>query len=115
MDGANVEIAEEAGEENCFLFGYLAHQVEDVRYQNQYHPTPLEERSPELAKAIAAIRSGTFGENVYDPFLNTIEHVDFYIVANDFGSYLQAEELADTLFRENHTEWVRKALLTVAR
>lgn len=115
MDGANVEIAEEAGEENCFLFGYLAHQVEDVRYQNQYHPTPLEERSPELAKAMAAIRSGTFGENVYDPFLNTIEHVDFYIVANDFGSYLQAEELADTLFRENHTEWVRKALLTVAR
>jgi hypothetical protein len=36
-------------------------------------------------------------------------------VSNDFGSYLQAEELADTLFRENHTEWVRKALLTVAR
>ncbi len=115
MDGANVEIAEEAGEECCFLFGYLTHQVEDVRYQNQYQPSPLEQRSPELAEAVKAIKGGMFGENIYDPFLHTIENVDFYIVANDFGSYLQAEELADTLYREDHSEWTRKALLTVAR
>lgn len=67
VDGANVEIAEEAGEECCFLFGYLAHQVEDVRYQNQYNPTPLAQRSPELAEAFQAIRGGMFGDNIYEP------------------------------------------------
>lgn len=115
VDGANVEIAEEAGEEQCFLFGYLAHDVEEVRYQNQYHPTPIQERSPECWQAIEAVQKGTFGSADYNPFLDTIIHNDYYLVSNDFGSYLEAERLADDLFTNDHAEWVKKSMLTTAR
>lgn len=76
---ALVEIAEEAGEEQCFLFGHLTPDVDHVRYLNRYQAMPLNERSPELAKVFKAIRDGMFGPgdgNYYGPLLDTVEHVD---------------------------------------
>lgn len=115
VDGANVEIAEEAGEEQCFLFGYLAQDVEDVRIQNQTQQIPIQERSPECWEAIQTVQSGLFGNANYSPFLDTIIHNDYYLVSNDFGSYLEAERLADELFMKDHQEWNRRSLLTTAR
>lgn len=67
------EIAEDVGEENAFLFGYLAADVEAVRYANSYNGSTLEERSPELFQAFKAIESGTFGDgHVYEPLLKTV-------------------------------------------
>lgn len=111
-----VEIAEEVGEEQCFLFGYLAHDVDEVRYQNQYNPNPIAQRSQACADAIQAIRSGMFGNGDYNPFLDTItEHGDYWLVSNDFDSYLEAERLCDEMFMKNHAEWVVKSMLTTAR
>lgn len=73
VDGANIEIAEDTGEDHCFLFGFLSKDVEAVRYANSYTPTPLEERSPELAAAFKAIEAGIFGDGgVYEPLLKTV-------------------------------------------
>ncbi|KAG7562385.1 hypothetical protein FFLO_02165 [Filobasidium floriforme] len=118
VDGANVEIAEEVDEEQCFLFGHLTPDVDHVRYLNEYQAMPLQERCAELAKVFDAIKGGMFGNgngDNYTSLLYTVEHVDHYLVANDFESYLRAEALADDLFTNNHEEWVRRAMLTTAR
>lgn len=118
VDGANVEIAEEAGEEQCFLFGHLTPDVEKVRYMNRYEGLTLQERSPELAKVFEVIRGGLFGNgngNNYQGLLDTVEHVDHYLVANDFESYLRAEALADDLYTHHKDEWTRRCLYTTSR
>jgi len=73
VDGANIEIAEDAGEDQCFMFGYLNEQVEKVRYDNTYNPLPLEQRSPELAAVFKYIESGAFGDgHIYESLLKTV-------------------------------------------
>jgi hypothetical protein len=57
-----------------------------------------------------------FGNGDYNPFLDTItEHGDYWLVSNDFDSYLEAERLADEMFMKNHAEWVVKSMLTTSR
>jgi starch phosphorylase len=73
VDGANIEIAEDAGEDQCFMFGHLNDQVAQVRFNNSYNPLPLEQRSPELAEVFKFIESGAFGEaHIYDALLKTV-------------------------------------------
>ena len=68
VDGANIEIAEEVGENNVFFFGHLTPAVEDLRYQHMYHPQPIEQKCPALAKVISEIAAGRFGDGgVYEP------------------------------------------------
>lgn len=75
VDGANIEIAEDVGEENAFLFGHLAQDVEAVRYANSYNQTSLEERSPELFEVFKAIEANKFGDgHVYEPLLKTVSN-----------------------------------------
>ncbi|KIR52496.1 starch phosphorylase [Cryptococcus gattii Ru294] len=113
VDGANVEIAEDAGEDQSFLFGHLAEQVDEVRYTNTYQPTPLEQRSPELAQTFKAIEAGIFGDGaIYAPLLKTVYEHDYYLVSNDFGSYLSAEKLMDECYDSDKTEWTRKSIIT---
>ncbi|WVW79209.1 hypothetical protein I302_101175 [Kwoniella bestiolae CBS 10118] len=113
VDGANVEIAEDAGEDQSFLFGHLTEQVEGVRFTNSYQPTPLEQRSAELAEVFKAVESGTFGEgSTYESLLKTVYEHDYYLVSNDFGSYLAAENLMDECYANNKTEWTKKSILT---
>lgn len=90
VDGASVEIAEEVGDENCFLFGTLAEDVPKRRYEHQFHPKPL---CPELKAVFDAIQSGTFGDpQVYQPLIDTIvQGHDYYLI-----SKLQVFSLADT-------------------
>ncbi|KAK8843410.1 hypothetical protein IAR55_007067 [Kwoniella newhampshirensis] len=112
VDGANVEIAEDAGEDQSFLFGHLTEQVEGVRFSNSYQPTPLEQRSSELQDVFRAIESGTFGDGqTYEPLLKTVYEHDYYLVSNDFGSYLSAEKLMDECYADK-TEWTKKAIIT---
>lgn len=105
VDGANIEIAEEVGEENvceypscpwsahlrssCLLvfFGHLTPAVEDLRYRNRYHPISVEQQSPALSAVLDAVTAGQFGDaGVFEPFINTIRHGDYYLIADDFDS-----------------------------
>ncbi|ORX39038.1 carbohydrate phosphorylase-domain-containing protein [Kockovaella imperatae] len=113
VDGANIEIAEDSGEDQCFMFGHLAEQVQDVRYNNSYNPTSLEQRSPELYEVFKFIESGAFGEGqIYEALLKTVYDHDYYLVSNDFGSYLEAQRLVDELWGSDQDEWTKKSIIT---
>ena len=68
VDGANIEIAEEVGDENVFFFGHLTPAVEELRYQHRYHPVPVEKKSPALAAVLDDIVSGRYGDaGIWEP------------------------------------------------
>ncbi|KAH7882736.1 glycogen phosphorylase [Phlebopus sp. FC_14] len=115
VDGANIEIAEEVGSDNVFFFGYLTPAVEDIRYQHMYHPVPVEEKSPALANVLKEISSGLFGDgDVYEPLLNTIQQGDYYLITDDFDSYIEALRMVDEAYNDR-VEWIKKSIRTTAK
>lgn len=85
MDGANIEIAEAIGQENMFIFGALAHQVEDIRHRQKYRKTRLDRQ---LEMVLDAIKAGRFGDvEVFMPLLDTLTiGGDYYLLSHDFPS-----------------------------
>lgn len=115
VDGANIEIAEEVGESNVFFFGHLTPDVEDLRHQHFYHPVPVEEKSPALARVLETIASGFFGDGgPYQPLLNTILQNDYYLITEDFDSYIRALAMVDEGYLDSE-EWIKKSIRTVAK
>ncbi|KAF8601979.1 glycosyltransferase family 35 protein [Ceratobasidium sp. AG-I] len=113
VDGANIEIAEEAGEEN-FFFGHLTPAVEDLRYQHAYHPVPVEEKSPALASVLDEVTAGRFGDgDIYEPLLNTVRQSDYYLITEDFDSYIACQNIVDEAFKDK-ASWAKKSITTVA-
>ncbi|KZZ90582.1 Glycosyl transferase, family 35 [Ascosphaera apis ARSEF 7405] len=114
-DGANIEITREIGEQNIFLFGNLAEDVEELRHSHIYTPdkTPLD---PNLAAVFAEIRKGTFGEpHNFEPLISSItDHGDFYLVSDDFNSYIKTQEMVDEAYKDRDG-WLDKSILSVAR
>ena len=73
----------------CLLvfFGHLTPAVEDLRYRNRYHPVSVEQQSPALSAVLDEVTAGRFGDaGVFEPFINTIRHGDYYLIADDFDS-----------------------------
>jgi len=115
VDGANIEIAEEVGESNVFFFGHLTPAVEDLRYQHLYHPVPIEEKCPALANVLDQVSHGLFGDQeVYEPLLNTIRQGDYYLVSDDFDSYIAALDMVDKAYLDRE-EWIKKSIRTTAK
>ncbi|KAK7460678.1 Non-essential glycogen phosphorylase [Stygiomarasmius scandens] len=114
VDGANIEIAEEVGENNVFFFGHLAPAVEELRYQHVYHPVPIEEKCPALANVLNQVSAGLFGDGgTYEPLLNTIRQGDYYLLSDDFDSYISALALVDEAYQDKE-EWIKKSIRTTA-
>ncbi|KAL1856717.1 Non-essential glycogen phosphorylase [Paecilomyces lecythidis] len=113
-DGANIEITREIGEQNIFLFGNLAEDVEELRHKHFY--TGDFKLDPDLAKVFDAIRSGTFGDvGDFSALLSSIaEHGDYYLVSDDFHSYITAQGIVDEAFKDQD-EWITKGITSVAR
>ncbi|KAH8986590.1 glycosyltransferase family 35 protein [Lactarius akahatsu] len=115
VDGANIEIAEEVGEDNVFFFGHLTPDVEDLRYQHTYHPIPVEQKCPALAHVLDTVSSGIFGgDGVYEPLLNTVRQGDFYILTDDFDAYIRSLEMVDEAYADR-AEWIKKSIRTTAK
>ncbi|CAA7263964.1 unnamed protein product [Cyclocybe aegerita] len=115
VDGANIEIAEEVGENNVFFFGHLTPAVEDLRYQHLYHPIPIEQKCPALANVLDQISGGAFGDaGVYEPLVNTIRQSDYYLISDDFDSYLAALDMVDEAYLDKE-EWIKKSIYTTAK
>ncbi|CCC14398.1 hypothetical protein SMACR_09126 [Sordaria macrospora] len=112
-DGANIEITREIGEQNIFLFGNLAEDVEDIRHNHTYGSHTVD---PDLAKVFEAIEKGTFGEpNDFMGMISAVrDHGDFYLVSDDFHSYIETQELVDKAYRDQEG-WVTKCIESVAR
>ncbi|KAH8114838.1 glycosyltransferase family 35 protein [Phellopilus nigrolimitatus] len=115
VDGANIEIAEEVGESNVFFFGHLTPAVDELRHQHTYHPVPIEKKSPALAAVLNEISAGRFGDGgTYEPLLNTIRQGDYYLITEDFDSYVQALSMVDAAYQDR-TEWIKKSIRTSAK
>ncbi|MBF0167394.1 MAG: glycogen/starch/alpha-glucan phosphorylase [Alphaproteobacteria bacterium] len=116
-DGANIEIAEEVGEENVFFFGLSAHEVIDLRRLG-YNPWEIYNEETDLREALDQISSGFFSPDQPDrfrPIFDALTHGgDFYMLLADFAAYREAQEKVDALYL-NSDEWTRKAILNVAR
>ncbi len=114
-DGATIEMAEEAGEENFFLFGLTAEQVENSR--GWYNPHWHYDHEPETRAALDLIFSDHFSRNepgVFAPLRGTLlTGGDYYMHLADLSSYCQAQEAVGALYA-NPGEWARKAILNVA-
>nr|1YGP_A Chain A, Yeast Glycogen Phosphorylase [Saccharomyces cerevisiae]1YGP_B Chain B, Yeast Glycogen Phosphorylase [Saccharomyces cerevisiae] len=115
VDGANVEITREIGEDNVFLFGNLSENVEELRYNHQYHPQDL---PSSLDSVLSYIESGQFSPenpNEFKPLVDSIKyHGDYYLVSDDFESYLATHELVDQEFHNQRSEWLKKSVLSLA-
>ncbi len=113
-DGATIEMAQEAGEENLFLFGLTVQQVENSR--SSYNPMWHYEHEPETHEALDLISSNYFSRNepgTFQPLLDTLLKSDHYMHLADLKSYVQAQESLETLYRDPGG-WAQKAIVNVA-
>ncbi len=116
LDGANVEIRELVGADNFFLFGLTAEEAE-ARRAMPGHAAQAIADDPRLARAIEAIRTGTFSPGEPGRYANIVENLsgpDYFLVASDFADYWRAQREVDKAYREGN-DWARKAALNVAR
>ncbi|KAG0154989.1 hypothetical protein PDIDSM_562 [Penicillium digitatum] len=112
-DGANIEITREIGVQNIFLFGNLAEDVEDLRHRHFYGDFKLD---PQLERVFNAIKDNMFGDKAdFLALTSSIEeHGDYYLVSDDFNSYITTHEMVDEAF-QNQEEWLAKSISSVAR
>jgi starch phosphorylase len=108
-----IEITRETGDQNIFLFGTLAEDVEDLRHAHFYRKCEIH---PGLKKVFDAIQSGKFGDQAtFSAVIAAVtEHGDYYLVSDDFQSYLDTHDLIDVAYK-NQDEWVSKCITSVAR
>jgi starch phosphorylase len=114
-DGATIEMAEEAGEENFFLFGLTADEV--IKTRGWYNPRWHFEHEPETRKALEQIRDDHFSQNergIFRPILETLlDRGDTYMHLADLTAYAQAQERVGHVYSDPQS-WARKAILNVA-
>ncbi|MCU0428047.1 MAG: glycogen/starch/alpha-glucan phosphorylase [Candidatus Kapabacteria bacterium] len=116
MDGANVEIREEVGDENIVIFGLLADEVAALR--SHYNPWEHYNNNHDLKRVLDMIRDNYFSRHepgIFQPIIDSLlRDGDRYLVCADFAAYIEAQERVNTLWR-NHDEWTRKSILNTAR
>jgi glycogen phosphorylase len=116
LDGANVEIREEVGPENFFLFGLTAEEVDELR-RTGYDPLRFYESDSELKRAIDQIAWGCFstGEpHLFAPIVDALlRHGDYFLLLADYRSYVDTQGKVDELFGDQD-EWTRKTILNTA-
>ena len=116
LDGANVEIREEAGAENFYLFGMTVDEVEALWAQG-YRPAACIERDSELAEVLELIADGTFTHGdteVLRPVLDNLVHDDPFLVLADYRSYVDCQARVSTAWRDPDT-WSHMSILNTAR
>ncbi len=116
VDGANIEICEEVGVENFFLFGLEAHEVAAKRAAG-YRPMEYVEGNEELQAVIELIRDGFFSRgnsSQFQPLIDNLVYHDPYFVFADYQSYADCQTLVDQTYRDKET-WTRMSILNAAR
>ncbi|MBA5802468.1 glycogen/starch/alpha-glucan phosphorylase [Rhizobium changzhiense] len=116
LDGANVEMRDNVGEDNIVIFGLKADEVSKVR-SDGHNPRAIIEGSRELAQALAAISSGVFSpddRNRYTALIDGIYSHDWFMVAADFDAYAQAQREVDQIWT-NQSAWYTKTINNTAR
>lgn len=123
LDGANIEIVEEAGAENAFIFGLTAAEIQKIETGHHYNPQEYLARDSKLASVVSQLVDGTFGaqadglfRELYDSLIYGIEgqRPDVYYILADFEAYVDAQERLEQAYRDRR-RWAKIAFLNVAR
>ncbi|PKL36262.1 MAG: glycogen phosphorylase [Spirochaetae bacterium HGW-Spirochaetae-1] len=115
LDGANIEIAEEVGADNIFIFGLKPGEVDAVR-SSGYSPRTWYDENPELRQAVDMISGGFFSPSEPDLFkdiTNSLLGGDYYLLFADYASYIGCQERVGSLFSDS-VAWTRMSILNVA-
>jgi starch phosphorylase len=116
LDGANVEIREQVGAENFFLFGHTTDGIEALR-AGGYRPWELIASIPELPEALRLVEQGHFSNGdteLFKPLLGNLTGRDPYYVMADFSDYMRAQDAVSQTWSDR-TTWNRMSLLNTAR
>ena len=116
LDGANVEIRDAVGQENFFLFGLTADQVES-RIAEGYHPKAIYESNPYLREIIDSLGSGQFSHgdrSLFSPLIDQLLGVDPYLLLADYQSYVDCQDRVSETYRDQEA-WSKMAILNAAR
>jgi starch phosphorylase len=116
LDGANIEIREEVGAENFFLFGLTTPEVEQ-RKREGYNPMQLYNSNADLRETIDALSSGEFShgdKSLFEPLVSSLLHGDDYMLLADYQSYIDCQDRVSLAYK-NQDEWTRMSILNVAR
>ena len=122
MDGANVEIVQEVGEENAFIFGLSSQEV--INYENNggYNPVDIYFNDWEIKRVVDQLMDGTYSNgdhnmyiNLYSSLLNTqcTDRADTYFILKDFRSYADAQKRVEEAYRDQQ-KWSKMAMLNTA-
>ncbi|HSE98907.1 MAG TPA: glycogen/starch/alpha-glucan phosphorylase [Blastocatellia bacterium] len=118
LDGANIEIREEVGDENIFIFGLNAEEIQEMHNNGSYDPRSLYESDPNLKRVMDTFLTNLFSldePGLFDWIFRTIvEQGDEYFHLADLPSYIEVQQKAAREYR-NKSLWARKAILNVAR
>ena len=116
LDGANVEIMEEVGKENIFIFGHTIDEIMDLR-RSGYDPFQYYENNPELKQVLDMIRDGYFSpenRDLFKPIVDSLLYHDTYMLLADYESYISCQEKVGELYKDRD-EWAKKSILNVAK
>ena len=116
LDGANIEIAENVGRDNIFIFGLQAHEADALRL-NGYDPMEFVKRSPVLPQIHDLIRDNFFCAHepgIFEPILKNVFHHDHFLVCADFESYRNMQDNVSKNYRDDRTYWTKKSIVNVA-
>ncbi len=118
LDGANIEIREEVGDENIFIFGLNAEEAEFERIRNSRTPEQICRENPEVDEVIEALADGSFSlgdRNLFKPLVDSLMSPhDQYLLIRDFESYIDSQHQVNEAFLDQE-RWTRMAVLNVAR
>ena len=121
MDGANVEIVEEVGVENAFIFGLSSDEVINFENHGGYNPMDIFNNDPDIRKVLMQLINGTYNSDtelfrpLYNSLLNTqsTSKADTYFILKDFKSYAEAQKRVEAAYR-NESAWAKSAILNTA-
>jgi len=116
LDGANIEIRDEVGQENFFLFGLTAEEVREKR-SSGYHPWDYYDADPQLREAIDLINCGHFSHgdaNLFKPLVDSLMKYDPYMLFADYQSYVNCQDQVSNAYKESG-KWTQMSILNTAR
>jgi starch phosphorylase len=116
LDGANIEIREEVGADNFFLFGLTASEVES-RKRDGYNPRVAYESNANLREVIDSLTSGEFSHGdrtLFEPLVNSLLTGDDYMLLADYQSYIDCQDMVSLAYK-NQEQWTRMSILNVGR
>ena len=122
MDGANVEIVDEVGEENAFIFGLSSDEVIAYEHNGQYNPRDIYNSDADIRAVLTQLVDGTYSQGNFEEFRDIYNSLldgqggrpDMYFILKDFRSYAEAQERVESAYKDEK-KWARSAMLNTAK